>query len=48
MVERYVIVMNRKTGCTGNEETRKRKIVIVGTSVVLCCVVLCRACMEVM
>lgn len=40
MVERYVIVMNRKTGCTGNEETRKRKIVIVGTSVVvLCCVV---------
>ena len=38
-----MIVMNWKTGCTGNEETRKRKIVIVGTFVVaLCCV-----CMEV-
>ena len=37
-----MIVMNWKTGCTGNEETRKRKIVIVGTFVVvLCCVVLC-------
>lgn len=38
-----MIVMNWKTGCTGNEETRKRKIVIVGTFVV----VLCCVCMEV-
>ena len=36
-----MIVMNWKTGCAGNEETRKRKIAIVGTFVVVLCCAVC-------